>query len=156
MAPDNSEGGLTFEIEASSESPTTIVATTGTHEFVADSSNADETESRGPHPEEYLLGALAGCTNELTYEVADELDMELAALDIVIEGEKGASGDDQAGSSRVGFDNILVDLTVDSDAQWATIDRWLSEVKNRNPVINNLQELTPVNISVYKDGDEQS
>jgi uncharacterized OsmC-like protein len=154
MAPTDSGEELRYEIEATSETSTTMVADTGTHEFVIDSSDPVEETSDGPRPEEYLLGALAGCTNDLAYEVADELDMDVSDLHVVIEGDVGGSDGEQSNTSRPGFHNVRVDLDVATDANWATIDRWLHEVKVRNPVINNLQELTPVDLSVYKDTDE--
>jgi len=99
------------------------------------------------NPVEYTLASLAGCLNVVAHLIAKELEIEIQSLKIHVEGDlnpnKLLSGDSV---ERAGFTDIRVNLDVESNADQALLNQWLSIVRDRCPVTDNLANPTNVEI----------
>ena len=102
-----------------------------------------------PAPLEYSLASLAGCLNFVAHYIANELEIELKSLKIAVDGNLDTknllNGDC---SERAGFTDIKVKFDVESDADPELLDRWLSTVKKRCPVSDNIINTTKVELTL--------
>lgn len=140
-----------FSVYGVSESPARIVVKARQFTITIDEPPALGGEDKGANPVEYLLSALAGCLNVVAHLVAEEMRINIKRLEIQISGELNTDRlQGKQTSERAGFQKINVNIKVDSDADAATLERWLATVKDRCPVSDNLANPTPVNIVFQK------
>jgi uncharacterized OsmC-like protein len=105
----------------------------------------------GANPVEYVLAALAGCLNVVGHMVAKEMNFEIKALSFDIEGELDPAGFmGKAKDVRPGYQSITVKANVDTEADDATLEKWLEIIESRCPVSDNLQNPTPVKLEIVK------
>lgn len=139
----------TFSIDATGDSATRTTVSARDFSFVVDEPPALGGEDAGPNPVEYLLGALAGCLTVVGHLVADEMGITLENLSFHIEGDldpaafQGADTD-----ARAGYQEVRVELSLDSDADADSLEQWLAAVEARCPVSDNLGAATPLSLSV--------
>jgi uncharacterized OsmC-like protein len=146
MVPDPaSEPLTTVEVTGRATGPKTTDVETPTARF---------TVGTDASPVEHLLGALAGCVTVVGHLVADERGIEIDGLATHVEGDldprtyRGeTTGSDDP---RAGFQSIRVTVTVDSDADWATLVEWLDTVLDRCPVSDNVGDGTPIDAGVER------
>ena len=106
-------------------------------------------QDKGPNPVEYLLSAIVGCLNVTGYIVAKEIGFTINSLEIKASGNLnpallfGAVTND-----RAGYKGINIDFCVDAQADQETLDSWLSQVKARCPVSDNLANATQITIGL--------
>ena len=106
-------------------------------------------EDTGPNPVEYVLSAIVGCLNVTGHIVAKEMGLMINSLEITANGDInpellfGKSEKD-----RAGFKGINIEFCVDAQADQETLDSWLSQVKTRCPVSDNLANTTPLSIAL--------
>lgn len=142
---------LTFRVKAHSENPTKTVVKARTFKMIIDEPEDLGGTNDGPNPVEYVLAALSGCLNVMCHVVAQEMDIKLRGVEIKISGalnpEKlfGKETED-----RAGYKFINVEINPDTDADMATLEKWVQIVESRCPVSDNLANPTPVHISVKK------
>ena len=101
----------------------------------------------GPNPVEYVLAAFAGCLNVVGHLVAQEMGFSLKGMEINMEGDLDPAkfmGKDT--EERAGYKEIRVSLKPDSDADEETLQKWMTSVKARCPVSDNLANATPVKV----------
>ncbi|MFY9515785.1 MAG: OsmC family protein [Dysgonamonadaceae bacterium] len=140
---------LTFRVKAHSENPTKTIAKARGFEVVIDEPVEMGGTNAGPNPIEYLLATLAGCLNVMGHTIAKEMNMNLNGLKINISGILNPdkfSGVDT--DERAGLKQINVEIIPDTDADEATLEKWLATIENRCPVKDNLSNPTPVHISI--------
>lgn len=138
---------MTFNVVGQSEAPARITVQARQFKLVVDEPPALGGEDQGANPVEYILAGFAGCLNVMAYLIAGEMGVKLRRLEVEASGELDT--DRLLGKSenvRAGFQEIRVALKVDSDADAATLERWLAAVKARCPVSDNLTNPTPVQI----------
>lgn len=117
--------------------------------FVIDEPEAAGGANEGPTPVEYLLGALAGCMSITARAAAKELGIQIFSLGIGIEGDLDpARFLGQPTQSRSGYREIRAVITADTSADAETRQRWLRMIEARCPVGDNLQNPTPVKITM--------
>lgn len=106
-------------------------------------------QDEGPNPVEYVLSAIVGCLNVTGHIVAKEMGLIIDSLEIKASGDInpdllfGAVTTD-----RAGYKGINIDFCIDAQAEQETLDRWLSQVKARCPVSDNLVNATPITIGL--------
>ena len=101
----------------------------------------------GPTPVDYLLAGLAGCINVVGHVIAKEMGFELRGMDIQLEGDLNpARFMGKSKEQRAGYKEIRVKITPDSDADEATLEKWLGIVEDRCPVSDTLVNLHRKNI----------
>ncbi|MDR5656174.1 OsmC family protein [Halodesulfurarchaeum sp. HSR-GB] len=144
-----SEHTVSYSISAESKTATHTVIEARDFEFSVDEPTNVGGTNAGPNPVEYMLGALAGCLNVVGHTVAEEMGITVRNIAVSIEGDldpRKFMG--RAEEPRAGYQDVRVDLTVDSPADEATLADWLETVESRCPVSDNFQNPTPVSLSV--------
>jgi len=148
QTPNDDERLETFAVQATSESATHTVVTTRDFEFAVDEPEELGGTNVAPNPVEYILGALAGCINVVGHTVAQEMDMAIDDIEIEIEGDldpaKFLGADPEP---RAGYQNVRVDVTVETDADESTVATWLESVRERCPVSDTIANETPIDFS---------
>lgn len=140
---------LNFKIAAKSESPTRTIVEARKFKIVIDEPESLGGTDAGPNPVEYELAALSGCLNVMGHLVAGEMGFEIRSMEMEIDGNldpgrfSGASM-----KERAGYKNIRVIIRVDSNANEATLKKWLETIESRCPVSDNLSHTTPVELTL--------
>jgi len=138
-----------FAVSAESESETKTAVETRNFDFVVDEPAALGGTDEGPNPVEYLLGAWAGCLNVVAHTVSEERGIDLDGIEIEIEGDLdprkfvGATDD-----VRAGYQEIRVQIDVQTDADAEALDGFREEVEERCPVGDNIGNPTPTDVTV--------
>ncbi len=136
-------------VKATAENSTKTYITAGAHRILIDEPPSFGGEDEAPSPVEMYLASLAGCINAAGQWIARELSMEIRKLDILIEGEvDGGRFLRNDPSRRAGFESVSVTIELASDADAATQEAWFAQVKERCPVIDNMQNGTRLSVSM--------
>lgn len=140
---------LKFAVKASSANPTKTVVTARNFQIIIDEPKDLGGTDDGANPVEYVLGALAGCLNVVGHVVAKEMDMPLNGLSIELEGDLDpAKFMGKSTKERTGYQEIRVKVAPDTTADIETLGKWLEAIEERCPVSDNLQNPTPVKITL--------
>lgn len=104
--------------------------------------------NQGPNPVEVALASLATC-QEITYRLyADALGIPLNGVSVSVRGTLDLRGffavDDKV---RPGFQGIETEVTFDSPASDAELERLKTTVDQHCPVLDLLTKATPVSLS---------
>ncbi|HOO32152.1 MAG TPA: OsmC family protein [Thermotogota bacterium] len=138
---------IKFGVHAESKHHAQVEVTARNFKMIVDEPPNLGGTDEGANPVEYVLAALAGCLNVVGHMVAKEMGFEIKALSFDIVGELDPAGFmGKAKDVRPGYQTITVKVSVDTDADAATVEKWLETIENRCPVSDNLQHQTPVNI----------
>lgn len=140
---------LKFGIKAHSENPTKTVVEARNFKIIVDEPKNLGGTDDGPNPVEYVLAAFAGCLNVVGHLVAREMDIPLRGIEIEMEGDLDPAkfmGKDT--EERAGYKEIRVSLKPDADAEEETLQAWMTAVKARCPVSDNLANTTPVKVTL--------
>ena len=142
---------LKFRIKAHSASPAKTIVKARNFEIIVDEPADLGGSDSAPNPVEYVLAAFAGCLNVMGHLIAGEMGFELRSLKIDIAGNLNpAKLFGQSDEERAGYKAITVKIIPDCDADDATLEKWLHSVEQRCPVSDNLQNITPVKVSLVK------
>lgn len=142
---------LRFRVKAHSENPTKTVVKARNFEIVIDEPQDLGGTDSGANPVEYLLAAFAGCLNVMAHVIAKEMQFELRGVEIDLSGD--LNPDKLFGISdkdRAGYKEVNVRIKPDTDADTATLERWIEAIESRCPVSDNIQNITPVKIGLKK------
>ena len=143
---------LKFSVSGESSSATQFIGKTRQFTLVVDEPESLGGSDADANPVEYILAGFAGCANVIGHVVAKELGFTIKNLKIEVSGELnperflGSSNKD-----RAGFKSINLSLVPDTDADIETLAKWLQIVEERCPVKDNLQNNTPITITVEKE-----
>lgn len=106
-------------------------------------------ELEGPSPLEYVLAGYAGCINAVGKLVAKELNLDLKSLQVEIEATLSLDKfQGKESSNRAGFQVVDVVVKPTSDASYEDLQQWISIVKNRCPIHDNLVNPTPIHLNL--------
>lgn len=142
---------LKFSVNGESNSSTQFVANARQFKLIIDEPNDLGGTDQDANPVEYILAGLAGCINVIGHIVAKELGFEIKKLNIEVSGDinpnkfLGVSDNE-----RAGFKSIGLNLIPETDADIGVLSEWLTIVEARCPVKDNLNNKTPVKLSVEK------
>jgi uncharacterized OsmC-like protein len=140
---------LNFSVKGVNENPTKLVARARNFKVIVDEPAELGGTDHGANPVEYLLAGYAGCLNVVAHIVAKERELDIKKLSIEVDGDinpgrlMGFSKEE-----RAGFQNIRVNIHLDTDADTKAIENWLQEVESRCPINDNLRNQTPVQVNV--------
>ncbi|GAA4245962.1 OsmC family protein [Winogradskyella damuponensis] len=143
---------LKFSVVGDSTSATQFIGKTRQFTLVVDEPEALGGTDEDANPVEYILAGFAGCANVVGHLVAKELGFTIKNLKIEVTGE--LNPDRFLGTStkeRAGFKTINLNLIPETDASIEVLTQWLQIVEERCPVKDNLQNETPLKISVEKE-----
>ena len=138
-----------FAVSAESESETKTVVEARDFEFIVDEPEALGGTNSGPNPVEYLIGAWAGCLTVVVHTVSEERGIDLDSVEIEIQGDLdprkflGIVED-----VRAGYQELEVNIEVESDADEETLAALGAEVEERCPVGDNIGNPTPTNVTI--------
>jgi len=142
---------LRFSVNGESNSSTQFVAKARQFKLVIDEPNDLGGTDQDANPVEYILAGLAGCINVIGHIVADELGFKIRKLNIEVSGDINPNKFlGLYSSERAGFKSIGLNLIPETDADINTLSKWLTIVEERCPVKDNLDNKTPVKLSVEK------
>lgn len=113
------------------------------------SKNNSNPELEGPSPLEYVLAGYAGCINAVGKLVAKQQYLDLKSLQVEISAT--LSLDQYQGketNERAGFQVIDVVVKPTSEASLEELQKWISAVKKRCPIHDNLINPTPITLSL--------
>jgi len=138
-----------FAVSAESKSETKTVVEARDFEFVVDEPMSLGGANDGPNPVEYLIGAWAGCLNVVVHTVSEERGITLDSVKIDINGDldprKLLGIDDDV---RAGYQEINVQIEVESDADEEALEGFGKEVEERCPVGDNISNPTSTNVAL--------
>ena len=108
-------------------------------------------EDTGPNPVELTLAALASC-QEITYRLyADSLGIPLDGISVKVSGDIDLRGlFDIDRDVRPGFQGLRVEVTLESPASEAELERLRRTVDQHCPVLDLLRNATPVAIQARR------
>ena len=138
-----------FRVKAHSENPTKTVVKARTFQMTIDEPADLGGTNEGANPVEYVLAALSGCLNVMCHVIANEMNFKLRGVKINLSGPLNPDklfGKDTP--DRAGYKEINVEINPDTDADKATLEKWIKIVESRCPVSDNLAHATPVHISL--------
>ena len=145
------ENILSVEVEAERESATRATVEAREFELVVDEPEEMGGGNEGANPLEYLLAGQAGCLNVTASQVANDMGIELDALEIGIEGEFDVGTfQTERPDERTGVQNVEVTLEAETDADDETLTEWGERVEARCPVSDNIKHETGVGLSVER------
>ncbi|MFB6190447.1 MAG: OsmC family protein [Candidatus Nanohaloarchaea archaeon] len=137
------------EVHAESKNATKVEVNTRGYSFEIDEPEEEGGTGSAPNPVEYELGALTGCLNVVSHLVAEEKGVELEGLEITASGELDpAKFKGEGTESRAGFQEIELDIEVQSDASLEQLREVFEEAEERCPVRDNISHETPVDMEV--------
>ena len=145
---------LKFTVAGESTSATQFIGKARQFIFIVDEPESLNGTDEDANPVEYILAGFAGCVNVVGHLVAKELGFKIDKLNIEVSGEinpdklLGVSDDE-----RAGFKSIQLKLIPETDASINLLVKWLEIVESRCPVRDNLNNTTPIKISVEKEFD---
>jgi uncharacterized OsmC-like protein len=140
---------LIFKIEGEAKTAARFDANARQFKLVIDEPPVLGGDDAGPNPVEMLLAGYAGCLNVVAHLTARELGIKIEKLTIAVSGN--LNPDRLFGKSeeeRAGFKQINVSFSPVTDAAPEEVERWISEIRNRCPVNDNLQYPTPMTFSL--------
>ena len=138
-----------MRVEAEGESATKTSVTARDFELTVDEPESMGGTDEGPNPLEYLIAGQAGCLNVTGHQVAEDMGIDLDGLEIAIEGEFDPAkfaGEDM--DVRAGYQELRVTIEAETDADQDTLEEWVERVEERCPVTDNVENATPINVSV--------
>lgn len=129
----------TFKVVSELEEHVRVKNTTRGFEFIADEPEALAGTNIGPNPIEYLLGSLGAC-QVITYQAVAALKgIRLNNVKVETKGNidwRGFLGLDP--NIRPGYQNIEVEVTIDSDESPEIIEDLVKTVDAQCPILDNL------------------
>lgn len=138
---------MKFGVKATAESATKTIVKVRKFEIVVDEPTELGGTDTGANPVELVLAAYSGCLNVVGHMIASEMDMNLTALKIDLVGELNpAKLFGEKTEERAGYKEIKVVMKPETDANEETINAWISQVKERCPVGDNLKNMTNIEI----------
>ncbi len=142
---------MRFRVKAHSESAAKTVVKAREFSIIVDEPADLGGTDTGPNPVEYMLAAFAGCLNVMAHLIASEMKFELRGVEIDLYGDLNpARLFGQSNQERAGYKQIDVRIKPDCDADDDTLKKWLEQIEDRCPVSDNIQNITPVKISLKK------
>lgn len=113
------------------------------------SKNNSNPELEGSSPLEYVLAGYAGCINAVGKLVAKEQNLDLKSLQVEISATLSLGQyQGKESNERAGFQVIDVVVKPTSEASLEELQKWISAVKKRCPIHDNLINPTPITLSL--------
>lgn len=135
----------TIAINAHLDQQFTITSDIRGHQMVIDQPKNAGGQDAGPTPLEYFLFSLAGCIGSIARIIAMQRKLPVRTMDISVTGDMDPAGLlGKPTDSRVGFESLNIQVSMDADMSDAEKLAFLEEVNARCPVSENIAHLTPI------------
>jgi len=121
----------------------------GKHRVIIDQpANAGGTDE-GATPLDVQLMALGGCIAAIGRIVAMQRHLNVRGIKVLLEGELDTDGLlGKPSDKRAGFGAVTARVKIDSDLALEEQQKFLHEIEKRCPVSDNLQNTTPIGITL--------
>jgi len=121
----------------------------GKHLIIIDQpANAGGTDE-GPTPLDVQLMALGGCIASIGRIVAMQRHLNVRGFEVLLEGELDTDGLlGKPSDKRVGLSTITARVKIDTDLGREEQQKLLNEIEKRCPVSDNLQNATPISVTL--------
>lgn len=140
---------LTFSVEGQAETATRLAVQARQFSIVVDEPPVLGGNDIGANPVEYLLAGYAGCVNVVAHLVARELGIKLDKLIVKVDGNLNPERFlGKSDNERAGFKQINLILQPETQATPEQLIQWVREIENRCPINDNLQNSTPVSLTI--------
>jgi len=140
---------LTFSVEGQAETATRLAVQARQFSIVVDEPPVLGGNDIGANPVEYLLAGYAGCVNVVAHLVARELGIKLDKLTVKVDGNLNPERFlGKSDNERAGFKQINLILQPETQATPEQLIQWVREIENRCPINDNLQNSTPVSLTI--------
>lgn len=140
---------LTFSVEGQAETATRLAVQARQFSIVVDEPPVLGGNDIGANPVEYLLAGYAGCVNVVAHLVARELGIKLDKLTVKVDGNLNPERFlGKSNNERAGFKQINLILQPKTQATPEQLIQWVREIENRCPINDNLQNSTPVSLTI--------
>ena len=140
---------LNFKIEGEAKTAARFQANARQFSLVIDEPPTLGGDDLGANPVEYLLASYAGCINVVAHLTARELGINVEKLSISVNGNLNpARLFGQSDIDRAGFKQIEVHFSPKTDATQEQINEWVSAIKKRCPINDNLAYPTPLSFNL--------
>lgn len=140
MTVSQSDHLTSYELTGERLSPRQMRVDTGDTEILV---------GRDANPVEFFLGAVLGCLNSTGTVVARDLGMDIDGLSVTVRGDVDyASYLGEETRTRPGLQGLDVEIVVDTAASDEIVATWLTRVEERCPVTDNVENHTPIELSV--------
>ena len=140
---------LIFKTEGTSQTAARFEANSRQFKLVIDEPPVLGGDDQGANPVEFLLASYAGCLNVVAHLTARELGIKVEKLSIAICGNiNPAKLLGQSDEERAGFKQIDVEFSPITDATPELTAQWITVIKQRCPVNDNLSSPTPLSFSL--------
>ncbi len=105
----------------------------------------------GPTPAEFVLYGLAGDLTAAVALVASERDVELASIEVEVEGHMDARPVlGLTGAERSGYQHIDVDVALKGDAGSEELESIVAAARQRSPVVDTITSAVPVRVQAAR------
>ena len=142
---------LFFKVEGEAQTAARFDANARQFTLVIDEPPALGGDDLGANPVEFLLASYAGCMNVVAHLTAKELGIKVEKLTIAVSGNLNpARLFGQSEVERAGFKQIDVNFTPVTDASPELIAQWITAIKNRCPINDNLASPTPLTFNLIQ------
>lgn len=139
---------LPIKIESKAQTHTELDVSVRDHSLKVDEPENFGGKDKAPNPLEYMFTALASCLNVTAHQVAKEKEVEVESLEIDVEGDLDLAGFMGKEDTRAGFQEVEVDVRIETDADEETEREILEEAEGRCPVSDNLQHEADLNLNI--------
>jgi len=103
----------------------------------------------GSTPLDIQLMALGGCIAAIARIMASQRKLSIRGIKIEMESSLNTDGLlGKPTEQRVGFESINAKIEIDSDMTREEKEKFIEEVEKRCPISENLQNATPINVSL--------
>lgn len=120
---------LTYRLSGAAESPTLTVLKTRDLLDVSDEPTARGGTNEGFAPTEFMLGALAACTNVISHKIARRNGIEITALEVSLEAKFNQLGVNLVEDVQVPFPEIKMTVDVTTAASEAEIEELANDLR---------------------------
>jgi len=148
---DRSNAHLTYAVDGTGAGSVATTVRAGKHSFIVDEPAALAGDDAGTSPVEYALGALAGCQVVVYRLYAQKLGIPFDDIVIRAEADLDAArllGADE--SVRAGFSAVRLDIELSGPESDARYDELREAVDAHCPVLDIVQNPTPVTTTVTR------
>src|SRR5690625_4834205 len=106
----------------------------GKYEVIVDEAPQMGGNNEGPNPLQYMLTALAGCTNVVAHAAAKEMEFDLQGLTVQVDGEFDPRGFMGEPNVRTYFETVNVNVEVQTTEPEDRLEELKKQVETRCPV----------------------
>jgi len=140
----------TMKVKLVKSGPLQVTVKAGKHKLILDEDKALGGTAEGPAPSQMLLAAIGGCMLNTMQAWSQLLKIKFNGAEINVKGTLDARGllgiDENDEKVPAGFQNIEIDITIDSEEAIEKIKELVEAVEMHCPVFNTVLNSPKMNV----------